>query len=105
VSGELLYFEAGGTPEHLKKLQDALNAVADSPEWKHKIIVLPPSTVSLVSLRLEGEDSRLVCSCGWEWRLHDGRGMTGYGLGFLKELAKHTCLKAEDETQGDSDGV
>ncbi len=32
------------TPNQLRELQDALNAFAGDPAWKHKIIVLPPGS-------------------------------------------------------------
>lgn len=33
--------DPGSTPQQLRDLQDALNAMAGDPAWKHKIIVLP----------------------------------------------------------------
>lgn len=33
--------DANATPSQLRELQDALNAMAGDPSWKHKIIVLP----------------------------------------------------------------
>lgn len=33
--------DANATPNQLRELQDALNAMAGDPAWKHKIIVLP----------------------------------------------------------------
>lgn len=32
------------TPNQIRELQDALNAIAGDPAWHHKIIVLPPGT-------------------------------------------------------------
>jgi hypothetical protein len=32
------------TPNELRELQDALNAMAGEIKWKHKIIVLPPKS-------------------------------------------------------------
>ena len=36
--------DANMTPNQLRELQDALNAFAGDPAWKHKIIVLPPGS-------------------------------------------------------------
>lgn len=33
--------DANSTPQQIRELQDALNAMAGDPAWKHKIIVLP----------------------------------------------------------------
>jgi SPP1 gp7 family putative phage head morphogenesis protein len=32
------------TPNQIRELQDALNAIAGDPAWKHKVIVLPPGS-------------------------------------------------------------
>jgi hypothetical protein len=36
--------DANMTPNQIRELQDALNAIAGDPAWKHKIIVLPPGS-------------------------------------------------------------
>lgn len=35
---------SGWTPNQIKELQDALNAIAGDPAWKHKAIALPPGS-------------------------------------------------------------
>lgn len=39
--------DAAMTPNQIRELQDALNAVAGDPAWHHKIIVLPPGSKTM----------------------------------------------------------
>jgi Hint domain-containing protein len=52
------------TPQQLRELQDALNAMAGDPAWKHKIIVLPPGSTTdpQTPADLAGQFDELVMS-------------------------------------------
>lgn len=99
---EGVYDPGDATPAQLKELEDALNALAADPAWKHKIVVLPPSGPP-PNVMLNCQDSRvwLECPCGWTWDVHTGKGMTGFNLGFLRDLARHDCNTDPPELAGE----
>lgn len=95
---EAAYFDPGEpTAEHLRELQDAVNAMASDPAWKHRIVVLPPSNDYLkrILLAVREGGAWFDCECGWSWKVIDEH--TQVSLEFVRQTARHTCLKKEEQ--------